>query len=199
MTESTAAHIILGGALAITLGLLVRALCVRRVPTPRSVIRAERRRIVRTCKRAAHASPALTQDVLEPIELAAERDEAGALRKPSHSRLRAAARDGIRTQLIKVLFEPSGLSSDDATRALAEILDQLQPNSGAPSALDGQSTERDPTHRLLEGAINCHIGTCNATQTLATVLDIVRNHTIDYSQLIDTQDDAEMTLDLEAT
>ena len=36
----------------------------------------------------------------------------------------------------------------------------------------------------------------NATQTLAAVLDIVRNHTVDYSQLIRTEDEAELTLDI---
>ena len=35
---------VLSAALAITLGLLVRALCVRRVPTIRSVIQAEKKR-----------------------------------------------------------------------------------------------------------------------------------------------------------
>lgn len=49
MTEPTTAHIVLSGALAITLGLLVRAFYVRRVPTIRSVIQAEKKHIVRIC------------------------------------------------------------------------------------------------------------------------------------------------------
>ena len=131
--------------------------------------------------------------------MAAARDEKGGLRKQDQSRLRAAARDGIRAQLIKVLFEPSGLSSDGGTRVLADMLDQLQPNSAAPLSLNGQSIERDASRRLLEGAINRHINTCNATQTLTAVLDIVRNQTFDYSQLIDTEDQEEVTLDFEWT
>ena len=75
MTEPITAQIILGAALAITLGLLVRALRVRRAPTPRSVIRAEAKRIFRICKQAARESSVLTPDVLERIELAGERDE----------------------------------------------------------------------------------------------------------------------------
>ena len=59
--------------------------------------------------------------------------------------------------------------------------------------------ERDASRRLLEGAINRHISTCNATQTLAAILDIVRDHTFDYSQLIDIEDEAELTLDSEWT
>ena len=199
MTEPITAQIILGAALAITLGLLVRALRVRRAPTPRSVIRAEGKRIVRICKQAARESSVLTPDVLERIELAGERDATGALREAGQSRLRAAVRDCMRTQLIKVLFEPAGLSSDDRTRALAHILDHLQPNSAAPPAPDGQSTERDSSRRLLEGAINRHIDASDATQTLAAVLDIVGNQTVDYSQLIDIEDEAEMTLELEST
>ena len=199
MTEPITAQIILGAALAITLGLLVRALRVRRAPTPRSVIRAEGKRIVRICKQAARESSVLTPDVLERIELAGERDATGALREAGQSRLRAAVQDCMRTQLIKVLFEPSGLSGDDRTRALADMLDQLQPTSAAPPSPDGQGTERDPSRRLLEGAINRHIDTSDATQTLAAVLDILRNHTVDYSQLIEIEDEAEMTLELEST
>ena len=85
MTEPITAQIILGAALAITLGLLVRALRVRRAPTPRSVIRAEGKRIVRICKQAARESSVLTPDVLERIELAGERDETGALREAGRS------------------------------------------------------------------------------------------------------------------
>ena len=199
MTEPITAQIVLGAALAMTLGLLVRALCARRAPTPRSVTRAEGKRIVRICKHAARESSALTPDVLERIELAGERDEAGALREAGQSRLRAAVRDCMRTQLIKVLFEPAGLSSDDRMRALADILDQLQPNSATTPALDGQSTERDSSRRLLEGAINRHIETSDATQTLAAVLDIVGDQTVDYSQLIDIEDETEITLELEST
>lgn len=65
--------------------------------------------------------------------------------------------------------------------------------------LDGQSTERDSSRRLLEGTINRHIETSDATQTLAAFLDIVGNQTVDYSQLIDIEDEAEMTLELEPT
>ena len=59
--------------------------------------------------------------------------------------------------------------------------------------------ERDASRRLLEGAINRYISACDATQALAAVLDIVGNHTFDYSQLIDTEDEAEVTLDSEWT
>ena len=85
------------------------------------------------------------------------------------------------------------------TRALADILDQLQPDGAAPPAQNGQSTERDSSRRLLEGAINRHIETSDATQTLAAVLDIVGDQTVDYSQLIDIEDEPEMTLELEST
>ena len=199
MTESTAVHIVLSGALAITLGLLVRALCIRRVLTIRSVIQAEKERIVRICNRTVHESSVLPPDFLERIEMVDVGDETGGLGKTGQSRLRAAARDCIRAQLIKVLFEPSGLSSDGGTRFLADMLDQLQPNSAAPLALDCQSIEREARRRLLEGAINRYISTSNATHTLAAVLDIVRNHTFDYSQLIDIEDEAELTLDSEWT
>ena len=131
--------------------------------------------------------------------VAAARDETGQFRKPGHSRLRATARDCVRAQLINVLFEPSGLSSEGGTSVLADVLDQLQPSSATPLTLDGQSMERDASRRLLEGAINRYINPCDATQTLATVLDIVGNHTFDYSQLIDTADEAEVTLDFEWT
>ena len=192
MMEPTTAHFALGAALATGLGLLVRALGARRSPTTRSVIRAERKRIVRLCKQATDEAPVLAPDVLERIGLAAARDETGGLGKPGQSRLRAAARDFLRTQLIKMLFEPSGLSSGGATRVLADLLDQLQPHTAAPPSPDGQSIERDASRRLLEGAINRHISTGDATQTLATVLDIVRNHTIDYAQLVETEDEADM-------
>ena len=74
------------------------------------------------------------------------------------------------------------------------MLDQLQPATAAPLALDGQSIEREASRRLLEGAINRYVSTCNATQTLAAVLDIVRNHTVDYSQLIRTEGEGTMRL-----
>ena len=195
MTEPTTAHIVLTGALAIALGLLARALCIRRVPTIRSVIQAEKKHFVRICNRGVHESSVLPPDFLERIEMADAREEPGGLGKAGQSQLGAAARDCIRAQLIKVLFEPSDLSSDSGTRPLANILDQLQPNSAAPLALDGQSIEREASRRLLEGVINRYISTCNATQTLAAVLDILRNHTFDYSQLIDIEDEAELTLD----
>ena len=131
--------------------------------------------------------------------MADARDATGGLEKTGQSRLRAAARDCIRTRLIKALFEPPGLWSDAGTRLLADMPDQLQPNSAAPLALDGQSIEREASRRLLEGAINRYISTSNATQTLAAVLDIVRNHTLDYSQLIGIEDEAELTLDSEWT
>ena len=199
MIDPTSAHIVLSAALAITLGLLVRVLCVRRVPTIRSVIQAEKKHVVRICKQAANESSLLTPDVLERLEVAAARDATGQFRKLGHSRLRATARDCVRAQLIKSLFEPSGLSSDGGTRVLADVLDQLHPSSATPVTLDGQSKERDASRRLLEGAINRHINTCDATQTLAAVLDIVGNHTFDYSQLIDTEDEADVTLDFEWT
>ena len=198
MTEPTTAHIVLTGALPITLGLLVRALCVRRVPTIQSVIQTEKERIARICNRAVHESSALPPDFLERTEMADAGDETGGLGKTGQSQLRAAARDCVSARLIKVLFEPSGLSSDGGTRLLADLLDQLQPNSAVPLALDSQSIEREASCRLLEGAINRYI-TCNATQTLAAVLDILRNHTFDYSQLIDIEDEAELTLDSEWT
>ena len=197
MIDPTSAHIVLSAALAITLGLLVRVLCVRRVPTIRSVIQAERKHVVRVCKQALNESSLLTPDVLERLEVAAAREEAGQSRKPGRSRLRATARDCIRAQLIKALFDPSGLSSDGGASVLADVLDQLQPSSATPLALDGQSMERAASRRLLEGAINRYINTCDATQTLATVLDIVGNHSFDYSQLVDTNDEADVTLDFE--
>ena len=160
---------------------------------------AEKKHVVRICKQAANQSSLLTLDVLERLEVAAARDEMGQFRQPGHSRLRAIARDCIRAQLIKALFEPSGLSSDGGTSVLAEVLDQLQPGSATPLALDHQSTERDASRRLLEGAINRYINTCGATQTLAAVLDILGNHTFDYSQLVDTDDEADVTLDSEWT
>ena len=135
--------------------------------------------------------------VLERLEAAAARDETCQFRKPGHSWLRATARDCIRAQLIKALFEPSGLSSDGGTSVLADVLDQLQPSSATPHDLDRQSIEREASRRLLEGAINRHISTSNATQTLAAVLDIVRTHALDYPQLIDTEDEADVTLDFE--
>ena len=199
MTEPITAYIALGAALAISLGLLAFALCARRAPTTRSVIRAERKRIVRRCKQVADESSVLTPDVLERLELAAAGDETGGLGNPAQSRLRAAARDCMRTQLIKMLFEPSGLSSDGVTRVIADVLDQLQPNTAEPPSPGGQRIERDASRRLLEGAINRHISTGNATQTLAVFLDIVRNHNLDYSQLVETEDEAELTFELEWT
>ncbi len=154
---------------------------------------AEKKHVVRICKQAANQSSLLTPDVLERLEVAAARAETG------HSRLRATARDCIRAQLIKALFEPSGLSSDGGTSVLADVLDQLQPGSATPLALDHQSAERDASRRLLEGKINRYINTCGATQTLAAVLDILGNHTFDYSQLVDTDDEADVTLDFEWT
>ena len=91
------------------------------------------------------------------------------------------------------------LSSDGGTRLLTDLLDQLQPNSAVPLALDSQSIEREASRRLLEGTINRYISTSSATQTLAAILDIVRNHTFDYSQLIGIEDEAELTLDSEWT
>ena len=83
------------------------------------------------------------------------------------------------------------------TRLLADMLDQLQPNGTSPLDQDCPSIEREASRRLLEGAINRYISTCNATQTLAAVLDILRKHTFDYSQLIGIEDEAELTLDSE--
>ena len=197
MIDPTSAHIVLSAALAITLGVLVRVLCVRRVPTIRSAIQAEKKHVVRICKQAVNESLVLTPECLERLEVAAARDETGQFRRHGHSRLRATARDCFRAQLIKALFEPSGLSSDGDASVLADVLDQLQPSSATPLALDHQSTERDASRRLLEGAINRYINTCNATQALAAVLDIVGNHTFDYSQLVDTDDEANVTLDFE--
>ena len=199
MIDPTSAHIVLSAALAITLGVLVRVLCVRRGPTIRSAVQAEKKHVVRICKQAVNESSVLTPDVLERLEVAAARDETGWFRKPGHSRLRATARDCIRAQLIKALFTPSGLSSDGGTSVLADVLDQLQPGSATPLALDHQCMERDASRRLLEGTINRYINTCGATQTLAAVLDIVGNHTFDYSQLVDTDDEAHVTLDFEWT
>ena len=197
MIDPTSAHIVLSVALAITLGVLVRVLCVRRVPTIRSAIQAERKHVIRICKQAANESSLTTPDVLERLEVAAARDETGQIRKPGQSRLRVTARDCIRAQLIKALFEPSGLSSDGGTSVLADVLDQLQPGSATPLALDHQSMERDASRRLLEGAVNRYINTCDASQTLAAVLDIVGNHTFDYSQLVDTNDEADVTVHFE--
>ena len=112
MTEPTTAHIVLSGALAITLGLLVRALCLRRVPTIRSVVQAERNRVFRICKQTVHESSLLTPDVLERIEMADARGETGERAESGQSHLRATAQDCIRAQLIKVLFKPPGLSGD---------------------------------------------------------------------------------------
>ncbi|MCY4595113.1 MAG: hypothetical protein OXC19_09985 [Bryobacterales bacterium] len=199
MIDPTSAHIVLSAALAITLGVLVRVLCVRRVPTIRSAIQAEKKRVARICKQSMNELSVLTPDVLERLEAAAARDETGQFRKPGHSRLRATARDCIRAQLIKALFEPSGLSSDGGTNVLADVLDQLQPSSATPVTRDAQSVERDASRRLLKGAINRYINTCDATQTLAAVLDTMGNHTFDYSRLIDTEDEAEVTLKFEWT
>ena len=199
MTEPTTAHIILSGALTITLGLLVHALCLRRVTTFRSVVQAERNRIFRICKQTVHESSLLTPDALERIEIANARDETGEHAETGQSQLRAAAQDCIRTQLIRVLFKPPSLSSDGGTRLLADMLDQLQPDSAEPLAPGCQSIEREASRRLLEGAINHSISTSNATQTLAAVLDIVRDHTFEYSQLIDIEDEAELTVDSEWT
>ena len=197
MIDPTSAHIVLSAALAITLGVLVRVLCVRRVPTIHSAIQAEKKHVARICRQAVNESLVLTPDVLERLEVAAARDETGRFRNPGHSRLRATARDCIRAQLIRALFEPSGLSSDGATSVLADVLDQLQPGSATPLALDHQSTERDASRRLLEGAIYRYINMCGATQTLAAVLDTVGNHTFDYSQLVDTNDEADVELHFE--
>ena len=199
MTEPTTAYIFLRGALAITLGLLVRGFYTLRVPTIRSVVQAERKQILRICKQTVHESSVLTPDVLERIEMVDARDETGGLGKTGQSQLRAAAQDCIRAQLIKVLFKPTGLSRYGSTRLLADMLDQLQLTSASPLDLDCQSIEREASRRLLQGAINRYISTCNATQTLAMVLDIVRNHTFDYSQLIGIEDEAELTLDSEWT
>ena len=199
MIDPTSAHIVLSAALAITLGVLVRVLCVRRVPTIRSAIQAEKKRVARICKQSMNEPSVLTPDVLERLEAAAARDETCQFRKPGHSRLRATARDCIRARLIKALFEPSGLSSDGGTRLLADMLDQLQPDSAAPLDLDCQSIEREASRRLLEGAINHSINTSNATQTLAAVLDNVRDHTFDYSQLTGIEDEAELTVGSEWT
>ena len=197
MIAATSAHIVLSAALAITLGMLVRVLCVRRGPTIRSAIQAEKKHVVRVCKQAVNESSLLTPDALERLEVAAARDETGQFRKPGHSWLRTTARDCIRAQLIRALFEPSGLSSDGGTSVLAGMLDQLQPGSATPLALDHQSMERDASRRLLEGAINRYISTCDATQTLAAVLDIVGSHTFNYSQLVDTDDEADVKLHFE--
>ena len=146
MIDPTSAHVVLSAALAITLGVLVRVLCVRRVPTIRSAIQAEKKRVVRICKQAANQSSLLTPDVLERLEVAAARDETGQFRQPGHSRLRATARDCIRAQLIKALVEPSGLSSDGGTSVLADVLDQLQPGSTAAAGslrIGLASAERD--------------------------------------------------------
>ena len=199
MIDPISAHIVLSAALAITLGVLVRVLCVRRVPTIRSVIQAEKQHIVRIFNQAVHESQVLIPDVLERIATAGARDETGGLGRTGQSQLRAAARDCLRAQLIRVLFAPSGLSSDVGARLLADMLDQLQPNSVTPHDLDRQSTEREASRRLLEGAINRHISTSNATRTLAAVLGVVRTYALDYPQLIDTEDEAELTLESEWT
>lgn len=199
MTEPTTVHVVLSGALAITLGLLVRALWIRRVPTIRSAIQAEKKHIVWIFNQAVHESQVLTPDVLERIAIVGARDETGGLGRTGQSQLRAAAQDCLRAQLIKVLFAPSGLSSDVGSRLLADMLDQLQPNSATPHDLDRHDIEHEASRRLLEGAINRHISTSNATQTLTAVLDIVRTHVLDYSQLTDTEDEEELTLDPEWT
>ncbi len=156
MIDPTSAHIVLSVALAITLGVLVRVLRVRRVPTIRSVIQAEKKHVVRICEQAVNESSLLTPDVLERLEVAAARDKTGRFRKPGHSRLRATARDCIRAQLIRALFEPPGLSRDGGTSVLADVLDQHQPGSATPLALDHQSMERHASRRLLEGTIIVH-------------------------------------------
>ena len=199
MMDPASAHIVLSAALAITLGALVRVLCVRRVPTVRSVIQAEKKQVVRICKQAVNESSVLTPDVPERLEVAAARDATSQFRNPGHSRLRATARDCVRAQLFKALVEPSRLSSDGGTSVLANVLDHLQPSSATPLAPDGQGTECDVRRRLLEGAINRYINTCDTTQTLASVLDILGNHTFDYSRLIETEDEAEVTLEFEWT
>ena len=84
MTEPTTVHIVLSGALAITLGLLVRALCVRRVPTLRSVIQVEKERIVRVCNRTVHESSVMPPDFLERLAMA---DARGLRRVSSWPRL----------------------------------------------------------------------------------------------------------------
>ena len=197
MIDPTSAHIVLSAALGIALGVLVHLLRVRRVPTICSVSQAEKKHVVRLCKQAVNVSSVLTPDVVERLEVAVARDETGRLRKPGHSRLRATARDCIRAQLIKALFEPSGLSSDGGTNVLADVLDQLQPGSATSLALDHQSMERDANRRLLVGAVNRSINTCDVTQILAAVLDIVGNHNFDYSQLVDTDDEADVKLHFE--
>ena len=199
MTEPTTIYIVLSGALAMTLGLLVRAFCIRRGPTIRSVLQAERKQIFQTCKQIVCESSVLTPDALERIEIADESDKSVGLRRTGLSQLRAAARDCIRAQLIMALCEPARLSSDGGTTLLADLLDQPQPDSGSPPVHDGQSIDREASRRLLECVINRNISTSDATQTLATVLELVRDHTLDYSQLIGIEDEAELTLDSEWT
>ena len=199
MTEPTTAYIVLIGTLAMILGLLARAFYIRRAPTIRSVLQAERKEILRTCKQTAHGSSMLTPDVLGRIEIANASDETSRLNETGVSQLRAAARDCIRAELIKVLSEPSCQSSDGCTTLPTNLLDRPQPNIGSPLVQDGKSIEHEASRQLLRGAINRHMRTSNATQTLAAVLDIVDNHSLDYSQLIGIEDEAELALESEWT
>ena len=199
MTEPTTACFVLTGALAITIGLLVRAFRTSRVPTIRSVIQAEKRHLVRICKQAAHQSAVLTPDFLARIEIPAADERTAKIASTCQSQLRAAARECIRAELIRVLSEPSGQLEGGGARLPADLLGRPQLDSGSPPGQDGNSIERETSRQLLEGAINRHISTSDATQTLAAVLDLVRDHTLDYSQLIVIEDEAELTLDSDWT
>ena len=199
MTEPTTADAVLTGALARTVGFLVRAFRTCRVPTIRSVIQAEKRHFVRICKQAVHGSAVLTQDALERFDIASASEETGKLEEPGQSRLQAAARDCIRARLARVLCEPSGQARDEGTRLPADLLGPPQLDGGSPLGQDGKSVEREASRQLLEVAVTRYISTSNATQTLAAVLDMVRDHTLDYSQLIVIEDEAELTLDSDWT
>ena len=199
MTEPTTAYVVVTGALAITVGLLVRAFRTCRVPTIRSVIQAERRHFVRICKQAVHGTAVLSPDVLERIEVAGASEGTDKLGKTEQSQLRTAARERIRAQLIRLLSGPSGQSTDGGARLPADLLGRPQLDSGSPLGQDGKSVEREASRQLLEVAITRYISTSNATQTLAAVLDMVRDHTLDYSQLIVIEDEAELTLDSDWT